>query len=136
MAAIEIEKIHGPARRAIGKGLRAFNARTLGKFRFEPLSVTLRHRGEIVGGLVGEMYLGWMFIALFWVTDGFRNRGFGSKIMRAAEREARKRGVKNVYVDTFSFQAPAFYEKHGFREFGRLNDFPAGHHRCWMTKVL
>lgn len=136
MAEIKIEKVHGPVRRTVGKGLRTFNQGALGRFRFEPLSVTLRHRGEIVGGLVGEVYLGWMFIALFWVADEFRSRGFGSKIMRAAEDEARKRGVQNVYVDTFSFQAPAFYEKHGFREFGRLNDFPGGHHRSWLTKVL
>ncbi len=136
MAEIKVEQIHGPARREIIKGLRAFNARALGKFEFKPLSITLRHRGAIVGGLVGETYLGWMFIALFWVADEFRGQGFGSKIMRAAEKEARGRGVKNVYVDTFSFQSPGFYEKLGYREFGRLDGFPAGHHRSWMTKAL
>jgi GNAT superfamily N-acetyltransferase len=136
MAEIKVEKIHGPARREIIKGLRAFNARALGKFEFKPLSITLRHRGAIVGGLVGETYLGWMFIGLFWVADEFRGQGFGTKIMRAAEKEARGRGVKNAYVDTFSFQAPGFYEKLGYREFGRLDGFPAGHHRSWMTKAL
>jgi GNAT superfamily N-acetyltransferase len=136
MAAIKVEKIHGPARREILKGLLAFNKRALGKFDFKPLSITLRHRGAIVGGLYGETYLNWMFISLFWLADEFRGKGFGSKIMQAAEKEARKRGVKNAYVDTFSFQAPDFYLKQGYREFGRLDEFPAGHHRSWLTKAL
>jgi hypothetical protein len=39
-------------------------------------------------------------------------------------------------VDTFGFQAPEFYRKLGYREFGRLDDFPAGHSRSWLTKAL
>ncbi len=104
MAAIKVERVHGPARRAIIKGLIAYNTRAVGKFGFKRLSVTLRHRGAIVGGLSADTYLGWMFIALFWVDEKFRGQGFGSKIMQTAEKEARRRGVKNVYVDTFSFQ--------------------------------
>ena len=77
-----------------------------------------------------------MFIALFWVDEKFRGRGFGSKIMQTAEKEACRRGVKNVYVDTFSFQAPRFYKKLGYREFGRLKGFPAGHMRIWLSKAL
>jgi GNAT superfamily N-acetyltransferase len=136
MAAIKIERIHGPARREIIKGLLAFNKRALGKWEFKPLSITLRHRGAIVGGLYGETYLNWMYISLFWLADEFRGKGFGSKIMQTAEKEARKRGVKNAYVDTFSFQAPGFYKKLGYREFGKLKDFPAGHSRSWLTKAL
>jgi N-acetylglutamate synthase-like GNAT family acetyltransferase len=56
--------------------------------------------------------------------------------MQTAEAEARSRGVRNVYLDSFSFQAPAFYAKLGYREFGRLQEFPAGHDRVWMTKAL
>ena len=87
------------------QGLDSLQYAAVGKFGFKRLSVTLRHRGAIVGGLSADTYLGWMFIALFWVDEKFRGQGFGSKIMRTAEKEARRRGVKNVYVDTFSFQA-------------------------------
>jgi GNAT superfamily N-acetyltransferase len=136
MAEIKVEKIHGPARREILKGLLAFNKRALGNWHFKPLSVTLRHRGAIVGGLYGETYLNWMYISLFWLADEFRGKGFGSKIMQTAEKEARKRGVKNAFVDSFSFQAPGFYKKLGYREFGKLKDFPAGHTRSFLTKAL
>jgi GNAT superfamily N-acetyltransferase len=136
MAEVKVERVLGPAQRAVFKGLRAFNAGIVGKSDFHALAITLRHRRSIVGGLVGQTYLDWMFVAAFWIADEFRGQGFGSKIMRAAEKEARRRGVKNVYLDTFSFQAPEFYRKLGYREFGRLNDFPVGHHRSWLTKAL
>jgi len=136
MAAIRLESVHGPTRRAIIKGLMAYNTRAVGQWGFKRLSITLRQRGAIVGGLSAETYLGWMYISLFWVDEKFRRKGFGSKIIRTAETEARKRGVKHAYVDTFSFQAPGFYRKLGYREYGRLKGFPKSHARIWLSKAL
>jgi GNAT superfamily N-acetyltransferase len=132
----KIEKVHGPARREIGKELRAYNAAAVGKSDYRPLTVTIRQRGKIVGGLTAEMFFGWMFVSLLWVSERHRGKGWGSSLVATAEAEARHRGVRNVYLDSFSFQAPAFYAKLGYREFGRLHDFPAGHDRVWMTKAL
>jgi GNAT superfamily N-acetyltransferase len=132
----QIEKVHGPARRAIVKGLRDYNVATAGKFDHRPLTVTVRERGKIVGGLAGETFWGWMFVSLLWVSDAHRGHGYGSALMDTAEKEARGRGVRNVYLDTFSFQAPGFYKKLGYREFARLDEFPAGQRRIWMTKAL
>ena len=136
MAEVRIEKVHGPAKREIVKGLRQANARAIGKIDHRALTVTLRERGRIVGGLTGQTYLGWFFVAWFWIAEKHRGKGFGARILQAAEDEARGRGMKNVYLDTFSFQVPGFYEKLGYREFGRLDGFPSGHYRAWMTKAL
>jgi predicted N-acetyltransferase YhbS len=136
MPAPRIEKVHGPARREIVKGLRAYNVAAAGKFDHRPLTLTIRQRGKIVAGLAAETFFGWMFVSLLWVSERHRGSGWGSSLMQAAEAEARKRGVRNVYLDSFSFQAPEFYAKLGYREFGRLKDFPAGHDRVWMTKAL
>jgi GNAT superfamily N-acetyltransferase len=136
MGEVKVERVLGPAQRAVFKGLRAFNKAAVGKSDYRALAITLRHRGSIVGGLIGQTYFDWMFVAGLWIADEFRGKGFGAKVMKAAEKEAKRRGVKNVYVDTFSFQAPEFYRKLGYRKFGRLNDFPSGHHRIWLTKAL
>jgi N-acetylglutamate synthase-like GNAT family acetyltransferase len=53
-----------------------------------------------------------------------------------AENEARKRGAKHVFLDTFSFQAPGFYTQHGYQVFGELKDFPPRHQRYFLTKQL
>jgi GNAT superfamily N-acetyltransferase len=136
MAEVKVERVLGPAKRAVFKGLRAFNTSVLGKSDSGSVAITLRHRGAVVGGLIGYTFFGWMFVAALWVADEFRGKGFGSKLMKAAEKEAKRRGVTNIYLDTFSFQAPAFYRKLGYREFGKLKQFPAGHYRSFLTKAL
>jgi len=98
--------------------------------------VTLNDKGRIVGGVIGETFIGWLFVKFLWVAETHRGKGWGKSLMEAAEKEAAKRGVRNAYVDTFSFQAPEFYRKLGYREFGRLDDFPAGYCRSWLTKAL
>lgn len=52
------------------------------------------------------------------------------------EGAARQRGCKYAFVDTFSFQAPAFYEKHGYREVFTLEDYPYTEKRHYYTKAL
>jgi GNAT superfamily N-acetyltransferase len=91
---------------------------------------------EVVGGLVGETHWGWLFVHLLFVKEELRGRGYGHRLMVLAEEEARQRGAKNAYLDTFSFQAPDFYKKHGYEVFGVLEGFPVGHQRYYFKKRL
>jgi GNAT superfamily N-acetyltransferase len=136
MPAPRIEKVLGPAKREIAKALRAYNIASAGKSDYRPLVLTFRHKSRIVGGLYAEMYWGWMYVNLLWVSEQHRGKGLGRALMQKAEAEARKCGVRNAFLESFSFQAPQFYAKLGYREFGRVNDFPKGHSRHWMTKAL
>ena len=136
MARIRVETVHGPARRAIFKGLRAFNAPHLGKSDYKPLTITVREGKDIVAGLTGRTALGWLCVDILWVSDERRRKGLGRALMARAEAEARKRGARNAWLNTFSFQARPFYQKLDYREFGRLKDFPVGHSLHWMTKAL
>jgi len=136
MPAPQIEKVLGPAKRELAKALRDYNVAAAGKSDYRPLAVTIRDKGKIVGGLVGETYWDWMYVNLLWVSEQHRGKGWGRALMQKAETEARNRGVRNVFLDSFSFQAPRFYAKLGYREYGRLSNFPAGHSRHSMTKAL
>jgi GNAT superfamily N-acetyltransferase len=131
-----IEKVLGPAKREIAKALHAYNVAAAGKSDYRPLAVTIRDKGKIVAGLVAETYWNWMYVNLLWVSEQHRGKGWGSSLLQTAETEARKRGVRNVFLDSFTFQAPQFYAKLGYREYGRLKDFPAGNDRVSMTKAL
>jgi ribosomal protein S18 acetylase RimI-like enzyme len=136
MPAVQVEKVLGPAKREIYKALRHYNAAATGRSDYRPLALTIRHRGKIVAGLVAETYWGWMYVTSLWVSEQHRGKGFGRSLLDKAEAEARKRGAGNVFLDSFTFQAPKFYEKLGYREFGRLKEFPAGNDRIWLTKAL
>ena len=90
--------------------------------------------GTVQSGLRYIAALEWLFVNWLWVAAPYRRTGEGSRLLLAAETDAREAGCRGVYLDTFSFQAPKFYEKLGFREFGRIADFPEGHSRIWLMK--
>jgi GNAT superfamily N-acetyltransferase len=108
-----------------------------GESNFQRICYVLEDQeGEIVGGVLGEIYWGWFYLDLIWVGEALRGCGYGGQLLQTAEEGARERGARYVYLDTFSFQAPEFYEKHGYRVFGELGDFPQGHRRYFLTKEL
>jgi GNAT superfamily N-acetyltransferase len=102
---------------------------------WRPLAIFVRDDAQIIAGLSGETYCGWLFVKYLWVSDGLRGRGIGRELMAQAETRARERGCHSAWLDTFSFQAPGFYEKLGYEEFGQL-DYPPDHHRHFMRKRL
>lgn len=91
------------------------------------LHVYLRDaQGQIMGGIIASTYWEWLDIALFWLDETVRRHGFGSRLIQAAEAEARQRGCRWSRVGTFSFQARGFYEKQGYRVVGQVDDYPPG----------
>ena len=133
----DIKYLEQPAWEVIGGGLTEFNAQQAGDDAGKNLCYVLQSAsGEIVGGVIGATYWNWLYINLMWVREDLRGQGYGQQLLTLAEDEARKRGAKHAYLDTFSFQAPEFYQKYGYQEFGRLEDFPPGHTRFFMTKAL
>ena len=117
-------------------GLEAYNEGRWPQHRpWQPFAIFLRDEVRIVAGLAGQTYCGWLFVQHLWVSEGLRGRGVGRNLMARAEVLARERGCHSAWLDTFSFQAPGFYEKLGYQEFGRL-DYPPDHHRCFMRKRL
>ena len=89
-----------------------------------------------LAGLTGETFGNWLWIRYLFVSEQLRGQGIGSKLLEAAEEEARQRGCKYAFVDTFSFQAPAFYKKHGYREVFTLKEYPYTGKRHYYTKEL
>jgi GNAT superfamily N-acetyltransferase len=121
----------------IGKGLDQFNIQKAGDDNFQRICFALYAPDqEIAGGVVGEIYWDWLYVGLMWVKDELRGAGYGQRLLMRIEDEARTRGAKNVYLDTFSFQAPDFYKKQGYQVFGKLKNFPTGHQRFFLTKKL
>lgn len=122
---------------AIGGGLHNYNIRQADEPQGKRLCfVIYTPDQEIAGGLIGETHWGWFYINLLWVKDDLRGRGYGHRLLTLAEGEARQLGATDVYLDTFSFQAPEFYIKHGYQVFGMLPNFPAGHQRYYLTRKL
>ena len=126
------------AAKSIRTGLRAYNAPHLGK-RGSDKKLVLTARGEadaITGGLVGTFSFDWLYIHLLWVDEAHRGEDIGTSLLGIAEAEALRRGANHIRLETWSFQAPGFYAKLGFTEFGRLDDHPKGFTTHFLVKRL
>lgn len=93
--------------------------------------------GEILGGIIAEVY-GWdcAFVEGFWVDESVRGTGAGTRLLKAVEEEARRKGCSLIHLDTFDFQAKDFYLKQGYEIFGCLEGCPSGHRRYYLSKKL
>jgi GNAT superfamily N-acetyltransferase len=139
-----IERIAEPGphhRDAIDAALSVFNDARLGGggggWPDAELALALRDAdGGTDGGLWGQSYYQWLFIKLLFVPDRRRGQGIGSALLGRAEAVARARGCVGVWLDTYSFQAPAFYARHGYGTFGEIPDCPAPHRKVFLSKRL
>jgi len=135
---IVLEKRHGRAvARRIRAGLIAYNAQKVGAPDYRHLVLSARDaKGRIIGGLTGELYWNALYIELLWLETGARKDGIGRRLMAEAERLARRARKDLIYLNTYSFQAPGFYRKLGFRSVGRIRDYPRGATRHFLVKTL
>lgn len=92
--------------------------------------------GKYLGGLSGYAQLGWLFVKLLGLAPEARGHGVGRQLLDHAEAQALAAGFGGVYLDTFEFQAPGFYEKLGYSEFGRLPKLGDQPQRIWFAKIL
>lgn len=117
--------------------LLAFNEQVVGPYRHRDVAVLVSNAdGEVVGGLWGRTGWDHLFVELFYLPEEFRGRGIGRRIIEIAEAEAVRRGCGWSWLDTYDFQAPEFYEKLGYRQFGEMPDHPQGHRRIFFRKWL
>ena len=123
--------------RALWKGLVEFNRGAVGPLRYSRKVVTVRGaNGRVLGGLILESYLRESYVELLWLSPAARGARLGSRLLQAGERLARERGSVLIHLNTYSFQAPRFYEKHGYRRFGSMAGSPAGGSRYFYVKRL
>ena len=117
--------------------LDAYNIGITGLSEYTPINLFLRDAGdEVVGGLLAGVWGGVLFIRILWVAASLRGQGHGRGLLLAAERRAMERGARYAYLDSFSFQAPGFYEKQGYEVFARAEDWPIGHTHYFLRKRL
>ena len=91
---------------------------------------------NVIAGILGGTYWGWLHIDILWVDEKFRRKKIGSQLLIAAENEAKKRGCHSVHVDTMSWQAPEFYRKHGYELISELDNIPNGYKKFHFIKRL
>ena len=122
---------------ALEERLSAFNETAIGPLRKRRLALSVHDdHAMLVGGLAGEIFWNALYVVSLWVREDHRREGYGSRLLEAAEDAGRRAQCDVAYLSTFTFQAPAFYEKNGYAIFGELTGVPPGASRQWFRKDL
>jgi GNAT superfamily N-acetyltransferase len=137
---LRIERKTNPSteeREAILVPLRAYNASKSAVPATEHIALLVRDdNDEIVGGVYARLFYQWLFIDLLSVPEQARGQGMGTKLMQMAEDLAREKECVGLWLETFEFQAPEFYKKHGYSEVGHIADYPPGYKHFFFQKRL
>lgn len=123
--------------RFVTESLASYNIAATGLANWYPVGFFLKSaRGEWLGGLLGNIWGGWLHVTHLWVAEVARRRGNGTRLLQAAESYAVARGCIAATLETHSFEARPFYEKCGYEVFGTLEDYPPGHTKFFLRKQL
>lgn len=120
----------------IQKGINHFNNTKMDESPKEFCIYLRDESNKIHGGLFAVSYSDSIHIVLMWIDDKLRGKGYGIKLIQAAEQEGIKRKCKYAFVDTFSFQAEGFYRKCQYQPIGTINNAIFNYSRVFLKKSL
>jgi len=125
------------ARQRIVVGIDDYCIAATGLADYFPVAFTLRdEHDELLGGVLGHVWGGWLQVTHLWVAGPFRGLGHGKRLMESAEAYGRRRGAMAAALETYSFQARPFYEALGYELFSVLEGYPPGHAKFFLRKML
>jgi GNAT superfamily N-acetyltransferase len=132
---ISFEPDNEPAKLFVTNGVDNYNIAVTGHSAYYPVAYFLKaNDGEVLGGLLGMVWGGWLHIKIVWVAEPVRGKGHARRLLETAEGYAKKRGCRGAFLETFSFQARPLYEKLGFVVVGQIDDCPPGHTFYFLIK--
>ena len=134
---IRLDNTESQKAQEIGDLIRSYNRSKREAAESEPLNLYVEDdSGELMAGLVAETFGNWLEIEYLFVKEDLRGQGIGSQLLQQAETEAKNRNCRFAFVNTYQFQAPAFYKKHGYKEVFTLKDYPYTGQRHYYQKEL
>ena len=134
---IRLENTESQKAQKIGELIRSYNRSKRETAESEPLNLYIEdEQSQLLAGLVAETFGNWLEIEYLFVKEDLRGQGIGSQLLQRAESEAKNRNCRYVFVNTYQFQAPSFYQKHGYQEVFTLKDYPYTGQRHYYQKDL
>lgn len=92
--------------------------------------------GKIIGGSAAKFQYDVLHVDTLWVDANRRGIGLGRILLEKVENHGRRLGARIAWLETKSWQARPFYEKHGYRVFGELPLLGGRYSHFFMRKDL
>jgi len=98
--------------------------------------ICVKKQNEIIAGASGGIFGDSLFISDLIISKNYRNHGLGCEILEEIENHAKENNCKNIWVDTYEYQAPRFYLKNNFVEKGRIENYRGSYARIFFSKEI
>ncbi|MFF2482955.1 GNAT family N-acetyltransferase [Paenibacillus sp. NPDC058071] len=92
--------------------------------------------GRIVGGLNAVHLWNWIEVNILWIDEQFRGQGIGAQLLAQIEEKAKEWNCDYIKLNTFTFQAPNYYPKLGYKEYAVIPNLPPGFSHHFFIKEL
>ncbi len=92
--------------------------------------------GTVIGGITASTIFRVMHLEALWVSKEHRKQGHGSRLVLQAEQIGFEKGCIASQTQSFSFQAPVFYQKIGYQVLGIYDGYPDGITEYTLMKRL
>lgn len=120
----------------IARGMREHALAQIDGDESPPFACFARDGRVIVGGAVGRIIKGRLFVELLWVEETRRDSGLGTSLLRAVEEHARERGCADALLETLSTSAARLYTAAGYRLQSEIPDYIPGFAKRVFVKKL
>jgi N-acetylglutamate synthase-like GNAT family acetyltransferase len=121
---------------AIEDRLNDHNSQATGRHDAQGLGFVIRNEaGQLIGVAAGYSWADTSELKQLWIDKAYRGYGYARALLDAFVAEAWNRGVCRIWVASYDFQAPGFYEKAGFSRIAELSGWPRGHSNVVLCKA-
>ncbi|TFG93953.1 GNAT family N-acetyltransferase [Candidatus Thorarchaeota archaeon] len=125
---------------AMSTNLRNFNIEQSKGLSTKPetsFNLTLKSEtGDVAGGIRSRAFYQSLTVDFLWIDERFRRMGYGKDLMMKVERMAKEAGCISANTMTYSFKAPQFYEKLGYKIVGAFEEYPESIKKFFLEKKL
>jgi GNAT superfamily N-acetyltransferase len=96
----------------------------------------LKEGDTLIAAFMAYIFFRGCNLQYLYVDEKHRSAGLGTQMLERVEELARQHRCTVIFGYSFGFQAPAFYTRLGYTEFGRIHDYPEGHDCIFLKKDL
>ena len=139
MEEIKIEAGINPSEvdiKIIDNGIDQYNDSKIGKQKNISVGSFARLGDKTIGGITGNLFWNYLYIDIMWIDERYRKSGIGRRLIEKIEQLSIENGIYRSHLCTASFQSVGFYEKCGYKVFGRLDNMPEGETEYYLYKRL
>ena len=117
--------------------LLTFNRKQAGPENVVHIALSLKSGdGRLVGGITAAKSWDTLIVDVLWVDELERGKGYGERLLAIAEQRGVELGCKLAVLETFSFQAEAFYVANGYETVSTVAGWPPSGSLSRMVKAL